>query len=141
MITVDLIDSGWRCSTRRPTWHRRRLGISLARSTLESAQILAITDTIAECVRKIGGAVLRSIAHIGRSHRVLDNYAMARCRPSAAKPSAPSGLGADNQLRATSALCQSGAAKSLWKNWHVIRRENRRDGSTVSFECIIEAPQ
>src|SRR2546425_8345122 len=39
----------------------------------QADQIFAITDTIAERVRKIGGMTLRSIGHISRSQRVLDN--------------------------------------------------------------------
>jgi starvation-inducible DNA-binding protein len=38
-------------------------------------QIFATTDAIAERVRKIGGTTLRSIGHIGRLQRVLDNDA------------------------------------------------------------------
>src|SRR5438874_1206186 len=38
-------------------------------------QIFATTDAIAERVRKIGGTTLRSIGHIGRLRRVLDNDA------------------------------------------------------------------
>src|SRR3954469_7891478 len=38
-------------------------------------QIFATTDAIAERVRKIGGVTLRSIGHIGRLQRVLDNEA------------------------------------------------------------------
>jgi starvation-inducible DNA-binding protein len=38
-------------------------------------QIFATTDVIAERVRKIGGTTLRSIGHIGRLQRVLDNDA------------------------------------------------------------------
>jgi starvation-inducible DNA-binding protein len=38
-------------------------------------QIYAMTDPIAERVRKIGGSTLRSIGHIGRLQRVLDNDA------------------------------------------------------------------
>jgi starvation-inducible DNA-binding protein len=41
----------------------------------QSGQILAMTDTIAERVRKIGGTTLRSVGHIGRLQRVLDNDA------------------------------------------------------------------
>jgi len=36
-------------------------------------QIFAATDAMAERVRKIGGTTLRSIGHIGRLQRVLDN--------------------------------------------------------------------
>src|ERR1700744_5304855 len=38
-------------------------------------QIFATTDVIAERVRKIGGTTLRSIGHIARLQRVLDNDA------------------------------------------------------------------
>jgi starvation-inducible DNA-binding protein len=38
-------------------------------------QLFAMTDPIAERVRKIGGLTLRSIGHISRSQRVLDNDA------------------------------------------------------------------
>jgi len=38
-------------------------------------QIFATTDAIAERVRKIGGVTLRSIGHIARLQRVLDNDA------------------------------------------------------------------
>jgi starvation-inducible DNA-binding protein len=38
-------------------------------------QLFAMTDPIAERVRKIGGLTLRSIGQIGRTQRVLDNDA------------------------------------------------------------------
>src|SRR5438046_4924600 len=38
-------------------------------------QLFAMTDPIAERVRKLGGLTLRSIGHIGRAQRVLDNDA------------------------------------------------------------------
>ena len=38
-------------------------------------QIFATTDVIAERVRKVGGTTLRSIGHIARLQRVLDNDA------------------------------------------------------------------
>jgi starvation-inducible DNA-binding protein len=38
-------------------------------------QLFAMTDPIAERVRKIGGLTLRSIGHIARTQRVLDNDA------------------------------------------------------------------
>jgi len=41
----------------------------------QAAQIFATTYDIAERVRKIGGTTLRSIGHIGRLQRVLDNDA------------------------------------------------------------------
>jgi len=41
----------------------------------QADQIYATTDPIAERVRKLGGSTLRSIAHIARLKRVLDNDA------------------------------------------------------------------
>ena len=41
----------------------------------QAAELLASTDEIAERVRKVGGTTLRSIGHIGRLQRVLDNDA------------------------------------------------------------------
>jgi starvation-inducible DNA-binding protein len=38
-------------------------------------QLFAMTDPIAERIRKVGGATLKSIGHIGRTQRVLDNDA------------------------------------------------------------------
>jgi starvation-inducible DNA-binding protein len=41
----------------------------------QADQIFAITDPLAERVRKIGGTSLRSIGHISRQQRILDNDA------------------------------------------------------------------
>jgi starvation-inducible DNA-binding protein len=41
----------------------------------QADQIFAMTDPIAERVRKIGGSTIKSIAHIARLQRVLDNDA------------------------------------------------------------------
>jgi starvation-inducible DNA-binding protein len=41
----------------------------------QGAQIFATTDEIAERVRKVGGTTLRSIGHIAKLQRVLDNDA------------------------------------------------------------------
>ena len=41
----------------------------------QSDQIFAMTDPIAERVRKLGGATLRSIGHIARMQRIADNDA------------------------------------------------------------------
>ena len=41
----------------------------------QASQILEATDDMAERVRKIGGTTLRSIGHIARLQRVLDNDA------------------------------------------------------------------
>jgi starvation-inducible DNA-binding protein len=39
----------------------------------QSTQIFAMTDTIAERARKIGGTTIRSISDISRNHRLKDN--------------------------------------------------------------------
>ena len=41
----------------------------------QADQLYAMTDPIAERIRKIGGVTLRSIGHISRTQRVLDNDA------------------------------------------------------------------
>ncbi len=41
----------------------------------QADQIYAMTDPIAERIRKVGGNTLRSIGHIARTQRVLDNDA------------------------------------------------------------------
>ena len=41
----------------------------------QADQIFAMTDPVAERVRKVGGTTLRSIGHIARTQRVLDNDA------------------------------------------------------------------
>ena len=41
----------------------------------QAEQIFAMTDDIAERARKIGGTTLRSIGHIARQQRILDNDA------------------------------------------------------------------
>lgn len=39
----------------------------------QAEQIFAMTDVIAERVRKVGGCTLRSIGHISRTQHILDN--------------------------------------------------------------------
>ena len=41
----------------------------------QADQIFALTDPIAERIRKVGGSTLKSIGHISRTQRVLDNDA------------------------------------------------------------------
>ena len=41
----------------------------------QAEQLFAMTDPIAERIRKIGGLTIRSIGHISRTQRVLDNDA------------------------------------------------------------------
>ena len=42
----------------------------------QAAQIFAITDDIAERVRKVGGTTIHSIGHISRLQRITDNDAL-----------------------------------------------------------------
>lgn len=41
----------------------------------QAAEIFAMTDPLAERARKVGGTALRSIGHVGRLQRLLDNDA------------------------------------------------------------------
>jgi starvation-inducible DNA-binding protein len=41
----------------------------------QADQLYAMTDPIAERIRKVGGTALRSIGHIARTQRILDNDA------------------------------------------------------------------
>jgi len=86
----------------------------------QSEQIFAVTDALAERVRKIGGTTLRSIGHIGRLQRVLDNDAdyvtpldmLAELRDDNKQLA--------TQLRETHALCDEHndvASASLIETW------------------------
>ena len=86
----------------------------------QAAQIFAATDDIAERVRKIGGSTLRSIGHISRLQRVLDNDAdyvtpldmLAELRDDNKQLAA--------SLRETHGLCDEEgdvASASLLENW------------------------
>jgi starvation-inducible DNA-binding protein len=83
-------------------------------------QIFAMTDAFAERVRKIGGTTLRSVGHIGRLQRLLDNDA-GFVSPSAMLAE----LRDDNRqltayMRETHALCDEHndvATASLLENW------------------------
>ena len=41
----------------------------------QADQLFALTDPIAERIRKVGGSTLKSIGHIARTQRILDNDA------------------------------------------------------------------
>src|SRR6059058_2517181 len=83
-------------------------------------QLYAMTDPIAERIRKVGGTTLRSIGHIGRLQRVLDNDAdyvqpldmLAELRDDNKQLTA--------NLRETHGLCDEHgdvASASLLENW------------------------
>jgi starvation-inducible DNA-binding protein len=86
----------------------------------QAEQIFATTDDIAERARKIGGTTLRSIGHISRLQRVLDNDAdyvtpldmLAELRDDNKQLAA--------SLRETHGLCDEEgdvASASLLENW------------------------
>src|SRR5207245_1341170 len=86
----------------------------------QATQIFAITDTIAERARKIGGTTLRSISDIARNQRLKDN------NKEGVSPQEMIGeLCEDNQhltrsLRATHEVCDRHndvATASLIENW------------------------
>ncbi len=86
----------------------------------QAEQIDAITDVIAERVRKLGGTTIRSIGHISRLQRVLDNDA-----DYVTPPDMLAELRDDNQqlignMRATHDLCDEHgdvATASLIEVW------------------------
>jgi starvation-inducible DNA-binding protein len=86
----------------------------------QAEQIFSTTDAIAERVRKLGGTTLRSIGHIGRLQRFLDNAAdyvtpldmLAELRDDNKQLAA--------NLRGTHGLCDEHgdvASASLLENW------------------------
>jgi starvation-inducible DNA-binding protein len=86
----------------------------------QATQILAATDAAAERVRKIGGTTIRSIGHIGRLQRLLDNDA-----PFVTPSDMLAELREDNKqlvasMRETHGLCEERgdiASASLLENW------------------------
>ena len=86
----------------------------------QSGQILAATDAIAERVRKIGGTTLRSMGHIVRLQRIVDND-----REHVAARDMLVELREDNRqltasLRSTHIICDEYgdvASASLIENW------------------------
>lgn len=86
----------------------------------QGEQIFAATDAIAERARKIGGATLRSVGHVSRLQRVLDNDA-----DYVTPLDMLSELRDDNKqltayMRETHALCDEHgdvASASLLENW------------------------
>lgn len=86
----------------------------------QAAQIFAITDTIAERVRKVGGTTLRSVGHVGRLQRVLDNDADFVTPPDMLAELRDDNLDLTRRLRETHGLCDEHgdvASASLLENW------------------------
>ena len=83
-------------------------------------QIFATTDAIAERVRKIGGVTLRSIGHIGRLQRVLDNDAEYVTPLDMLAELRDDNKQLTNHMRETHDLCDEGrdvATASLLEVW------------------------
>jgi starvation-inducible DNA-binding protein len=86
----------------------------------QATQIFAMTDTIAERVRKIGGATLRSIDHIGRLQRVPDNDAEDVAALDMLAELHKDNLQLSGYMREAHALCDEHgdvATASLLENW------------------------
>jgi starvation-inducible DNA-binding protein len=83
-------------------------------------QIFAMTDDIAERVRKIGGATIRSIGHIARLQRIRDNDADFVTPQDMLSELHEDEKALDLSMRAVHTLCDDSgdvATASLLENW------------------------
>jgi starvation-inducible DNA-binding protein len=83
-------------------------------------QLFAMTDDIAERVRKIGGATVRSIGHIARLQRIPDNDADYVTPPDMLSELREDEKALVLSMRAAHALCDDAgdvATASLLENW------------------------
>ena len=83
-------------------------------------QIFAVTDAIAERVRKIGGTTVRSIGHIARLQRILDNDADYVTPKDMLAELRDDNKGLTARMRETHDLCDEHgdvASTSLLENW------------------------
>jgi starvation-inducible DNA-binding protein len=97
-------------------------------------QIFAMTDPVAERVRKIGGSTLRSIGQISRLQRVLDNDAGYVTPLDMLAELRDDNLSLVRSMRETHGVCDElgdVASTSLLENW--IDETERR--SWFLFEC------
>jgi len=86
----------------------------------QSDELFAMTDPIAERVRKLGGSTLRSISHIGRLQRVADNDADYVTPQDMLAELRQDNQGLAAALRAAHGLCDEYddvATASLIENW------------------------
>jgi starvation-inducible DNA-binding protein len=100
----------------------------------QSGQLLDMTDTLAERVRKLGGGTLRSIGHIARLQRLADNDADLVQPASMLAELCDDNRRLTDWLRAVHALCDEHgdvASASLVENW--IDETERR--GWFLFEC------
>jgi starvation-inducible DNA-binding protein len=83
-------------------------------------QLFAMTDEIAERVRKIGGTTIRSVGHIARLQRVLDNDADFVTPADMLSELREDEKAMTLRMRAVHDLCDQGgdvATASLLENW------------------------
>ena len=83
-------------------------------------EIFATTDVIAERARKVGGTTIRSIGHVQRTQRLLDNDADYVTPEGMLAELADDNRQLTGFLRATHAVCDSHhdvATTSLIENW------------------------
>src|SRR6202522_2674826 len=83
-------------------------------------QLYAMTDDIAERVRKIGGTTVRSIGHIARLQRIADNDAEFVDAPDMLSELREDEKGLVLRMRAVHTLCDDSgdvATASLLENW------------------------
>ena len=97
-------------------------------------QIFAMTDPLAERVRKIGGTTLRSAGHVTRIQRILDNDAEYVSPPDMLAELRDDNAQLSRSMRQTHLLCDEAgdiATASLLENW--IDETERR--TWFLFEC------
>ena len=83
-------------------------------------QIFAMTDDIAERVRKIGGTTVRSIGHVARLHRIADNDAEYVTPEDMLAELRENELALIHSMRSAHDLCDEAndvATASLLENW------------------------
>jgi starvation-inducible DNA-binding protein len=107
----------------------------------QADQLFAMTDAIAERVRKVGGTTLRSIGHIARSQRVLDNDAeyvepedmLAELREDnqtlAARLREAHGVCEDHNDIATASLIEVWVDETERRTWFLFEASRRGDSS------------
>jgi len=86
----------------------------------QSDQIYAMTDPIAERIRKLGGQTLRSIGHIARTQRILDNDAEYVEPSDMLAELCEDNKSLSTRLREAHDVCDEGqdiATASLIENW------------------------
>jgi starvation-inducible DNA-binding protein len=100
----------------------------------QADQIFAATDPIAKRVRKLGGTTLRSIGHIARTQRILDNDARYVTPLDMIAELCEDNKSLTHSMRETHTLCDElgdVATASLLENW--IDEAERR--VWFLFEC------